>query len=117
AKLLSSSLFKELEISLIDDVSKLVLNRRSLRLADDSNLARWLLFAAVVLVFIDQIYMTRPAAALGALLGISVSGLITVYLHQTPFEKILFVAICTLSSAYLGNRIFSKRQLSTHPPE
>mgnify|MGYP002629041395 FL=1 len=117
AKLLSSSLFKELEISLIDDVSKLVLNRRSLRLADDSNLARWLLFAAVVLVFIDQIYMTRPAAALGALLGISVSGLITVYLHQTPFGKILFVAICTLSSAYLGNRIFSKRQLSTHPPE
>lgn len=114
AKLLSSSLFKELEISLIDNVSKLVLNRGNIQSTDDSNLARWLLFAAMVFVFIDQLYMTRPAAALGALIGISLSGLITVISYQTPSERILFITICTLSCAYLANRIFTKLPLRTH---
>ncbi len=101
--LLRSSFLKGLNVEIVENAEVSTTGRRTFEGRAESHLSRWLVFAAILLLIVDQLFAVRTHLAPGAIMGLALSVFLVLLLRPTTSTSVVLILLGALSGAFFSH--------------
>ncbi|WP_145200886.1 BatA domain-containing protein [Thalassoglobus polymorphus] len=100
-ELLRGPFLNGLNVEIVEDAEMSASRRRTFGRGAESHLSRWLVFSAILLLIVDQLFAIRSQLATGAILGLIVSVAFVLWIQASTVSSVVLILLCMITGAVI----------------